>query len=70
MGGTKENFQHLENVQSSSLSEDKSLEAGGGVVEGGHQLEHINTVQNEVRIYLPLHQPGSIHCRCPKPLDN
>jgi hypothetical protein len=47
MGESKEN---LENAQS-SLSEYKSQEAGaGGGLEGGHHLEHINTIQNEVRI--------------------
>jgi hypothetical protein len=50
MGESKENVKHLENAQS-SLSEDKSPEAeGGGGLEGGHHLEHINTIQNAVRI--------------------
>lgn len=58
MGGSKENIEHLENVPSSSLNEEKTLEAGPGGLEGGHQLEHINTVQNEVRIPAQQHGRG------------
>lgn len=44
----KENVHHLENAQSSQ-SEEKSLEAGGRG-EGGNELQHVNTIQNTVRI--------------------